>query len=48
MLVVLACTMMIAAPMWGWLADRYGRKLMLVRSTIAGAVILALPRRWSP
>jgi DHA1 family multidrug resistance protein-like MFS transporter len=33
--------MMLAAPLWGWLADRYGRKLMLVRSTVAGAVLLA-------
>lgn len=36
-----AITMMLAAPLWGWLADRYGRKLMLVRSTVAGAVLLA-------
>lgn len=36
-----AITMMIAAPLWGWLADRYGQ-LMLVRSTLAGAVILGL------
>lgn len=37
-----ALTMMLAAPLWGWLADRYGRKMMLVRSTLAGAVILSL------
>ena len=37
-----ALSMMLAAPLWGWLADRYGRKLMLVRSTLAGAVLLAL------
>jgi len=37
-----ALTMMLAAPLWGWLADRYGRKMMLVRSTLAGAVLLGL------
>jgi len=37
-----AAAMMIASPLWGWVADRYGRKVMLVRSTVAGAVILAL------
>ncbi|MBP7961646.1 MAG: MFS transporter [Caldilineaceae bacterium] len=36
-----AATMMIAAPIWGAVADRYGRKLMLLRATLAGAVILA-------
>lgn len=35
-----AITMMLAAPLWGFLADRHGRKLMLVRSTIAGGVLL--------
>jgi DHA1 family multidrug resistance protein-like MFS transporter len=35
-------TMMIMAPIWGSFADRYGRKLMLVRATLGGAVILAL------
>lgn len=37
-----ALGMMLAAPVWGWVADRYGRKLMLVRATFSGAVILAL------
>jgi DHA1 family multidrug resistance protein-like MFS transporter len=34
-------TMMISAPIWGALADRFGRKLMLARATIGGAVLLA-------
>jgi len=29
------------APIWGALADRYGRKAMLVRSMLGGAVIIA-------
>ena len=36
-----ALTMMISAPFWGAIADRYGRKLMLVRASLGGAVILA-------
>ena len=36
-----ALTMMIASPLWGALADRWGRKLMVVRATFGGAVILA-------
>jgi MFS transporter, DHA1 family, multidrug resistance protein len=36
-----AVTMMISAPFWGAIADRYGRKLMLVRASLGGAVILA-------
>mgnify|MGYP006291655843 CR=1 FL=1 len=35
-----AITMMVMAPVWGFVADRHGRKLMLVRSTVAGAVLL--------
>jgi DHA1 family multidrug resistance protein-like MFS transporter len=35
-----AFTMMLASPIWGSLADRYGRKLMVVRSTIGGAILL--------
>ena len=35
-----AFTMMLASPVWGALADRYGRKLMVVRSTIGGAALL--------
>jgi len=33
-------TMMLASPIWGALADRYGRKLMVGRSMFGGAVIL--------
>jgi DHA1 family multidrug resistance protein-like MFS transporter len=32
-------TMTIFAPIWGWLSDRYGRKLMVERAMFAGAVI---------
>ena len=35
-----AFTMMIAAPIWGALADRYGRKLMMVRAMFGGAVLV--------
>jgi DHA1 family multidrug resistance protein-like MFS transporter len=31
-------TMTIFAPVWGWLSDRYGRKLMVERAMFAGAV----------
>lgn len=37
-----AVTMMVAAPIWGAFADRYGRKVMLVRATVGGAILLAL------
>ncbi len=37
-----AFTMMLAAPVWGEFADRYGRKVMLVRATIGGAILLIL------
>ena len=37
-----AMTMMISAPLWGAVADRYGRKLMLIRATLGGAVLIAL------
>ncbi len=37
-----AITMMITAPIWGALADRYGRKLMVARATFGGAIILLL------
>ena len=33
-------TMTIFSPFWGWLSDRYGRKLMVERSMFAGAVII--------
>jgi DHA1 family multidrug resistance protein-like MFS transporter len=37
-----AVTMALVAPLWGALADRYGRKIMVERSTFAAAVSLAL------
>lgn len=30
------------APIWGWLADRYGRKSMVIRSMFGGTVVLIL------
>jgi DHA1 family multidrug resistance protein-like MFS transporter len=35
-------TMMLASPIWGTIADRYGRKLMVERSMFGGAVILLI------
>ena len=35
-----AVTMAVFSPIWGSLADRYGRKLMIERATFGGAVIL--------
>ena len=37
-----AITMMISAPLWGAVADRYGRKLMLIRATLGGAFLISL------
>ncbi len=37
-----ALTMMIASPIWGAVADRYGRKLMVQRAMFGGAVIMLL------
>jgi DHA1 family multidrug resistance protein-like MFS transporter len=37
-----ALTMVIASPIWGALADRWGRKLMVERAMFGGAVILAM------
>jgi DHA1 family multidrug resistance protein-like MFS transporter len=37
-----AVAMMIAAPIWGSVSDRYGRKIMLVRATLMGAVLAYL------
>src|ERR1700681_5078807 len=34
-----ALTMAVLAPVWGILADRYGRKPMLVRAMLGGAVL---------
>jgi DHA1 family multidrug resistance protein-like MFS transporter len=37
-----AFTMMLASPIWGTLADRYGRKLMVERSMFGGTILLLL------
>jgi len=37
-----ALSMALAAPLWGALADRHGRKLMLVRATAAGSLLAFL------
>lgn len=37
-----AFTMAIFAPIWGSLADRYGRKIMVERATFGGAILFAL------
>jgi DHA1 family multidrug resistance protein-like MFS transporter len=37
-----AVTMALVAPVWGSLADRYGRKIMVVRAMLGGAVIVSL------
>ncbi len=37
-----AITMMLASPVWGSLADRYGRKLMVQRATFGGALLLLM------
>jgi len=37
-----AFTMMLTSPIWGTLADRYGRKLMVERSMFGGAILLLL------
>jgi MFS transporter, DHA1 family, multidrug resistance protein len=34
--------MAITAPMWGILADRYGRKMMVLRSMFAGSITISL------
>jgi DHA1 family multidrug resistance protein-like MFS transporter len=36
----LPLSMAISAPLWGILADRHGRRLMLLRANVAGAVVL--------
>lgn len=35
-------TMMVAAPVWGAVADRFGRKKMIMRALFGGAITLAL------
>ncbi len=37
-----AFTMMLASPFWGVVADRYGRKPMLLRATLGGAILIIL------
>src|SRR3712207_7819746 len=37
-----AVTMVLAAPLWGRLGDRYGQKKMLLRATLAGAGVLGV------
>jgi DHA1 family multidrug resistance protein-like MFS transporter len=37
-----AVTMAAVAPLWGSLADRYGRKIMVVRAMLGGSVVIAL------
>lgn len=37
-----AFTMMLSAPLWGAVADRFGRKLMVARSMLGGTVVLGL------
>lgn len=37
-----AVTMVFASPIWGSFADRHGRKLMLERATLGGAILLVL------
>lgn len=37
-----AVSMALVAPVWGALADRYGRKLMVLRASFAGAVVMSL------
>jgi DHA1 family multidrug resistance protein-like MFS transporter len=33
-------TMGLMAPVWGYIADRYGKKLMLLRATLSGTLII--------
>ena len=35
-----ATTMALVAPIWGSLADRYGRKIMVVRAMFGGAIVI--------
>ncbi len=39
---VQALGMMVAAPIWGAIADRHGRKLMVERALVGGAIIIFL------
>lgn len=37
-----AFTMMLISPIWGMMADRHGRKMMVLRATFGGAILLGL------
>ena len=37
-----ALSMVVAQPIWGVIADRYGRKPMLLRSMVGGAIVIGL------
>lgn len=37
-----AVTMGVAAPLWGLLADRFGKRVMLIRANLAGAAVMSL------
>jgi DHA1 family multidrug resistance protein-like MFS transporter len=37
-----ALTMMIASPVWGMIADRFGRKLMVQRASFGGGIVILL------
>ncbi|MCC7355335.1 MAG: MFS transporter [Anaerolineae bacterium] len=37
-----AVSMALMAPVWGALSDRYGRKLMVMRASFAGAVVMTM------
>lgn len=37
-----AAVMAVAAPIWGTLADRHGRKLMVLRAMVAGSITITL------
>lgn len=39
---VVALSLAVSAPIWGALADRYGRKLMMLRANFAAAIVLTL------
>ena len=42
-----AFSMGLMAPVWGWTADRFGRKLMLLRAMAGGAIVMLLMARAS-
>ena len=39
---VLAASMMVFGPIWGYVADRHGRRLMVLRAYTGGAIVLTL------